>query len=322
MSNSHRLRLALYCTGCIPGYHLPCFAGSARDIYRRHGLRIDIVNPEPGPANVLAVTAGRYDMCLTSVAHFLGAMRIDPALDARFIFMLARRSHMAAFVVEDRVADHGRIIRAPADLDGASVLGDADSTFIREYLTFLARLGARPGRIIDTPYDQIMRALAEGRGDVAADFVDLLPRFQASADSTTGCRVRALPFHESGLDIYGSGLVAGGRLLREDAELARTSVEAFREAVITCRDDPDAGLDALLEQIPDADPDLVIAGWNAGASLIFDDVELDSSLGTMTADKWRRTIDFHADAYGTPRDIDPSSVFDESLLAAIAERAP
>jgi NitT/TauT family transport system substrate-binding protein len=311
------VRLALYCTGCIPGYHLPCFAGAAREIYRRHGLSVEIVDPDPGPANVLALTAGRYDMCLTSVAHFLNAKRTDPSLDARFIFMLARRSHMAAFVVDGHVAEHGRVIRGHADLDGASVLGERESTFVKEYLTFLGRIGATPGRIIETPYEEIMRALANGQGDVAADFADLLPRFQAIADSASGARIRTLPFHESGLDIYGSGLVASGRLLHENADLARAAVQAFREAVISCRDDPDAGLDLLLEQIPNADPDLVIAGWNAGASLIFDGDEPDSPLGTMNTEKWRRTIDFHADAYGTPRDIDPSSVFDESLLAAV-----
>src|SRR5438270_7498693 len=155
MSSPGQLRVALYCTGCIPGYHLPCFAGSALQIYRRHGLTVEIVDPEPGPANVLAVTAGRYDMCLTSVAHFLNALREQPALDARFIFMLARQSHMAAFVVDRRVAEHGRIIRSHDDLDGASVLGETDSTFVREYLTFLARIGAGPGRIIETPYEEI-----------------------------------------------------------------------------------------------------------------------------------------------------------------------
>jgi hypothetical protein len=36
----------------------------------------------------------------------------------------------------------------------------------------------------------------------------------------------------------------------------------------------------------------------------------------MDSAKWRRTIDFHADAYGTPRDIDAASVFDEGALAS------
>lgn len=207
MSPPRKLRLALYCTGCIPGYHLPCFAGSARRIYERHGLNVEIVDPEPGPANALAVAAGAYDLCLTSVAHFLNAKREQPELGARFVFMLARQSHMAAFVVEGRLAAHGRPISTYADLDGASLLGERDSAFVSEYVTLMARLGGGPGPLVELPYGGIMLALAEGRGDVAADFVDLLPRFQAAADPLR-VTIRALPFHEAGIDIYGSGLVA------------------------------------------------------------------------------------------------------------------
>lgn len=307
-SSPEHLRLAMYCTGCIPGYQLPCFSGMTQDIFRGHGLRVEVVDPEGGPANVHAVAAGRHDLCLTSVAHFLAARGEDPDLEARFVFMVARHTHMAAFAVRDRLAAHGRPIETHADLDGATLLGDAGSSFNREYGALLGLLGALPGATVDMAYEQIGAALAEGRGDVAADFLDLLPRFQAAADPS-GVEIVALPFHEAGIDIYGSGLVTSTRLLRERPRTVRTVAAAFRDALIASRDDPELGLQALLEQIPDADPGLVVAGWRAGAQLIFD--ERGDVAGSMNADKWRRTIDFHADAYGTPRDIDPRSVFDD-----------
>ena len=68
-SSPEHLRLAMYCTGCIPGYQLPCFAGMTQDIFRRHGLRVEVVDPEGGPANIHAVAAGRQDLCLTSAAR-------------------------------------------------------------------------------------------------------------------------------------------------------------------------------------------------------------------------------------------------------------
>lgn len=308
MSATEDLRLAMYCTGCIPGYQLPCFAGVTQHIFRGHGLRVQVVDPEPGPENIRAVAAGRQDLCLTSVAHFLKARGDDPDLGARFVLMVARHTHMAAFVVRDRPAAHGRPVRDHADLDGASLLGAADSAFAREYRALLARLGAAPGREVDVPYEQIGASLAQGHGDVAADFVDLLPRFQAAADPF-GVEIVALPFHEAGIDIYGSGLVTSTRMLRERPDTVRTVVAAFHDALIASRDDPELGLAALMDQIPGADPSLVVAGWKAGAQLIFD--EGGAVGGVMTTDKWRRTIDLHADAYGTPRDIDPGTVFED-----------
>jgi ABC-type nitrate/sulfonate/bicarbonate transport system substrate-binding protein len=310
---AEQLDLALYCTQCMPGYHLPCFAGGEDDIFARHGLSVRIFDPEGGPANPAAVAAGRLDLCLTSVAHFMAAKREDPQLAARFVFMVARQSHMAAFVVRGRAAAHGRPIETYADLDGATLLGDPDAPFGREYRTLLRRLGARSGGAVDVPYESIMQALAEGRGDVAADFADLLPRIQRAADEV-GAQIDMLPFRDAGIDIYGSGLVAGTRMLRERPATARTAVRAFREALQASRDDPRLGLGALLDHIPTAQADAVLAGWSAGAPIIFDAEP--SPLGSMSAEKWRQTIEYHADAYGGPRDIDVDEVFDGAPLAA------
>jgi ABC-type nitrate/sulfonate/bicarbonate transport system substrate-binding protein len=319
MADPERLSMAMYCTGCIPGYQLPCFAGETEDIFRRHDLSIEILDPLPQAENILAVAAGENDLCLTSVAHFLAARRQDPDLQARFVFMVARQSHMGAFVVRGRKGPHGRRIKKHRDLQGASVLGDRDSAFGREYTTLLGRLGLEPGPWIDVPYEEIGQALAEGRGDVAADFVDLLPRFQAVADPL-GVRIERLPFHEAGIDIYGSGLVTSTRMLRERPQTVRAAVAAFHEALLASQDNPALGLEALIDHVPGADPGLVVAGWKAGASLIFDAET--TALGTMNAEKWRRTVEYHADAYGGPRDIDVETVFDASVLAGDASDSP
>ncbi|MGH2840307.1 MAG: ABC transporter substrate-binding protein, partial [Solirubrobacteraceae bacterium] len=261
------------------------------------------------------VARGDRDFCLTSVAHFLAAKREDPELGARFVFMVARQTHMAAFVVRDRLAAHGRPIATHADLGGASLLGDPAAPFAREYLALLARLDLRPGPAVEMPYPGIEAALAEGRGDVAADFVDLHPRFQAAADRL-GVTIDCLPFHEAGIDIYGSGLVTSTRLLHEAPDRVLRAVAAFRDALLLSRDDPELGLDALLSQIPTADARLVIAGWKAGAPLIFDDEE--SQLGAMSDAKWRRTIDFHADAHGLPRELDPATMFSPAAMTPSA----
>ena len=311
------VRLAMYCTGCIPGYQLPCFAGLTRDVFARNGLEVTMLDPLPGPENVRGVAAGERDFCLTSVAHFLNAKRADPELGARFVFMVARRTHMGAFVVAGRPAVHGRPIASHADLAGASLLGDPESPFGREYRALLGRLHLQPGPSVEVPYAEIEAALAQGRGDVAADFVDLHPRFQAAAEPF-GVTIDCLPFHEAGIDIYGSGLVTSTRLLDEEPERVARAVTAMREALELSRADPELGLDALLSQIPGADAGLVVAGWKAGQRLIFDGE--DSALGTMSAEKWRRTIDVYADAYDTPRDLAPEAVF--ASVAPLASARP
>jgi ABC-type nitrate/sulfonate/bicarbonate transport system substrate-binding protein len=309
------VRLALYCTGCMPGYHLPCFAGITQGIFRRHGLDVEIVDPEPGPDNILAVDARRYDLCLTSVAHFLNAKRLQPAIEPRFVFMVARRTHMAAFAVADRIAANGRAIAEHADLDGASVLGAADSAFVREYVTLLDQIDGSPGEIIEMPYEQVMAELVDGEGDIAPDFVNLLPKFEAAAAAAgTAARIVALPFYQAGIDIYGSGLVAGQQLREERPLVLGRVVDALREALIATRDEPDLGLGALTERLPTVDPGQALADWQAGAPLIFAGDEDD--LGSMNARTWQQTLEYFAGAYGDPGDIELSALCDTSFLTA------
>jgi NitT/TauT family transport system substrate-binding protein len=314
------VRLAMYCTGCMPGYHLPCFAGIARGIFRRHGLDVEVLDPEPGPSNIWAVDAGRYDLCLTSVAHFLNAKRREPEGGARFVFMVARRTHMAAFVVAGRTARGGRAIAGHADLDGASVLGTEDSAFVREYAALLGQIGGSPGPIVEMPYEDVMAGLVSGAGDVAPDFLNLLPKFEACA-SGTQARITALPFYRAGVDIYGSGLVAGRRLREERAQVLASAVDALREALIATREEPAAGLGELSTRLPEVNPELALADWRAGEPLIFGDDD-DADLGTMSDQTWRRTLDFFTSAYGDPGDLGLSAIRDEEFLPGPHEPSP
>ncbi|MDQ6806603.1 MAG: ABC transporter substrate-binding protein [Actinomycetota bacterium] len=313
------VRLAMYCTGCMPGYHLPCFAGITQGIFRRHGLDIEIVDPEPGPENILAVEAGHYDLCLTSVAHFLNAKRLEPAIASRFVFMVARRTHMAAFFVADRIAANGRAVVEHPDLDGATVLGARDSAFVREYVTLLDQIGCSPGEVIETPYEEVMPALVRGEGDVAPDFLNLVPKFEAAA-AGTGARTAALPFYRAGVDLYGSGLVAGLDLREKRPLVLQGAVDALREALIATRDEPGLGLQALTERIPTVDPDQALADWRAGEPLIFGDE--DNELGSMSPHTWQRTFEYFAGAYGDPGDVDLNALCDTSFLTRAGAATP
>jgi ABC-type nitrate/sulfonate/bicarbonate transport system substrate-binding protein len=228
----------------------------------------------------------------------------DPDVPAKFVFMVARRTHMAAFCLERRSIDDLE------DLAGAPLLGAADSAFVLEYRALLGRLGVAPGPLIELPYERVMDALAEGEGDVAADYLDLLPAFEAAA-RRRGERIRVLPFGPA-VRVYGSGLVAGTRVIEQRPGAVRGAVASLREALLSTRRDPRAGLDALLARFPGADPERALAGWRAGEQLIFDDGA--DMLGRMDEETWQRTIDFHADAHGTPRIAAPS-VFDPSFVS-------
>jgi NitT/TauT family transport system substrate-binding protein len=303
----------------MPGYHLPYFTAAANGLYAAHGLDVEIVDPEPGPENTRAVARGAYDACLTSVAYFLRAKAADPALPAKFVFMVARRTHMAAFCAGDRPTAAGAIPETLHDLTGATVLGSADSPFVREYLAALRAIGAEPGPLVELPYGEVMNALAEGRGDVAADYLDLLPAFEAAA-APHGARVRALPFYAAGIDVYGSGLVVGSHLLESRRDVVERLVAAVRAALTVTRRRPQIGLPLLESRFPSVDAHRALAGWEAGTPLVFgDDADADE-LGRMDAETWERTIRHHVDTQAIPP-LPVESLFEVVAATAIA-RSP
>ncbi|MCW5852759.1 MAG: ABC transporter substrate-binding protein, partial [Anaerolineae bacterium] len=251
----------------MPGYHLPYFAAVDSGIFREHGLDVELLAPAPGPANPLRVAAGGADFCLTSVAYYLQAWAAQPGLDARFVMAIAQRGHMAAYVIDGRPTAAGTIPHHPRDLAGATIGGAPDAKFVMAYRTFLQQVWD----VADTPtvpmtYEAAMTGLGQGRCDVFADYIDLRPRVERR---NPGLPVRAFHFAHYGLTIYGSGLVANGRLIQERPDVLVRVIHAIRAAFQATRENPKAGLEGLLRCYPDTEPDYALDGWRESARLIF-----------------------------------------------------
>jgi NitT/TauT family transport system substrate-binding protein len=296
----------------MPGYHLPYFTAAATGLYEAEGLDVEIVDPEPGVENVRAVARGAYDACLTSVAYFVQAKAADADLPAKFVFMVARRTHMAAFCIGRRPTAAGRVPRALEDLAGATLLGSRDSPFVREFLAAVRGLGIEPGPTVELPYEDVMDALAAGRGDVAADYLDLLPAFEAAAEPY-GVHVDALPFYHAGVDVYGSGLVVGSDVIATRPDAVRRLVRALRAALTATRRKPAVGLPLLAQRFPATDPRRALDGWRAGEPLIFGENGAPDDLGRMDVETWERTLEHQSSVQGAPR-VEPESVYDPSFL--------
>lgn len=307
MSERARVTLCTSCTGCLPGYHLPYFAAAANGIFAAHGIDLEIVTP---PSTLLdsvrAVADGRFDCCLNNVHWFLQAKNHDAALKAKYVFMVVPSSHLAVFAIDGRRASHGRPIESFADLDGASFIRSPGFTYHAEYFALLDRLGLETGDVVEAPYPAAT-ALCSGEGDVTANWVDLLPDFEAAARHHD-VKLRVLPFAEAGLNVYGSGIVAGPSLVESRPQMLRRLVAAVKEALITTRQDPAAAVQAARRCSPALDLERASGGWSAIQPVIFGAGQADVS-GAMNEAIWRATIAHHAAAYGTHL-IEPEAAFD------------
>lgn len=286
------IRLSFYCTTCLPGYHLPYLAAAANGLFAEFGFDVELLDPEGGPDNVRRVADGGADFCLTSVAHYLNARARFGPLSARFVAMVVQRSPMAALVAE------GSTITEPADLAGRRLGGPEDGGMVLEYQAALERLGVGPSELVAMEYREAWTALAEGRVDAVADYVDIQPRVRRLA----GIPVRSVPF---GLDVYSSGLVAADRLSHERVGHMRDALVASLEHQ---RSNPEDGIEALVRRYPGIDPADALEGWALIEPYIFTDVPT----GSMDAVRWADTVAFSARTRGIAAP-DPRSVYRPEL---------
>ncbi len=282
----------------MPGFHLPYFGAVDAGVFQRHGLEVEILDPEPGPANVHRVASRGADFCLTSVNHFLRAWDEQPGVAVRFVFMLAQRSHMAAYVVEGRPTATGVIPQHPRDLTGARVGGAASDRLAKEYLGFMRRIiGVDDLPLAEIPYAEALPRLGSGQFDVLPDFIDLLPRVR---HKNPAAAVRAFRFADYGLPIYGSGLVTSDGVIQEQPETVERMVGAMREALEYARAHPEAGLESLVRRYPDTIPAVARDGWQVSSQLIFGWEAAQHGPGWFEPARWADTLRYEAQVQGFP----------------------
>lgn len=247
-----------------------------------------MLEPAAGPENVRRVAAGGSEFCLTSVAHYLDARARWGGLAARYVSVVVRRSPMAGLVRADSA------IATPADLSRARLGGPADSRLVAEYQAALEHLGLARAEQVPVDYSEAPAALGRGEIDAVADYVDLIPRTRRQA----GVPVRAVPFE---LPVYSSGLVAGDSV---PADVVDRMADAVVAALERQREDPGAGVAALVARYPDVDPAEALEGW----SLVEPNIFVDERVGSMEEQRWAATIEFLAGAHGVPAP-GPDSVY-------------
>lgn len=288
MTISTRVRLSMYCVGCLPGYHVPFVSAAADGLFARHGLDVKILDPISGPENVRRTATGGSEFCLTSVSHYMKARAHYGDLEARFVAPIVRRHPIGGLV-----AAHSEF-RTPADLAGRRVGGAADKELIREYQAGLEYLGLARGVVVPTTYGEAPKLLAQGEIDVLPDFVDLVPRTSDRA----GIAVRAIHF---GLDVYGHGLVAADSVPDEEAAAMVGAVVAALERQ---RNDPMQGYAHLAARFPEANLDYADEGWKIGEPNIF----TGEAVGSSTPEGWARTIAYVSAAHDLPAVL-PETVY-------------
>ena len=164
--------------------------------------------------------------------------------------------------------------------------------------------------IVEFPDFSQAAALQQGQVDAATGFANNEPIQLRNA----GIEPVVLTVDDA-VPLPGPGLVTGTKTLEDKAEALKAFTAATLRAMDEIAADPQKGLDAAFEAVPDLakDPDLqrqildaTIATWK--------NARTGAALGSIDRDGWQQSLDFMAGMGLVPNPITVDQLVDESLL--------
>lgn len=278
--------------------HAGIYAALAEGAFSERGLDLQIREPGSSTDAPKLLEAGRADLAILDI-HDLALAR-ERGADLVGIGAIVQRP-LAAVIAD------GERIGSAADLFGATVgvTGlPSDDAVLAAVLASAEGSGPQPRT--PTIGFQSVSALANGRVDAATAFWNA----EGVALRALGVETRELRVDDFGAPRYPElVVVAPRRALEGDRETYAEALAALRGGYETAATDPDAALQSMVDQLPEADPEAFEAQMRALSEA--DAFEPALRLDREVLEQWA-TWDARYGIVEAPPDVD--AAFDFSLL--------
>jgi NitT/TauT family transport system substrate-binding protein len=233
----------------IGGQHTPFFYTLRQGYFRDQGLDVQFV-PGQGPATVQQIAAGTYDMGFADVTFLIEFKGNNPQqFDVKEVYMVHNNNPNSFLTLKkNHISDL-------ADLKGKRIAASTFSGQKKAWPILLKRMHLPDDYITWVNYAPTLgeQAVVRGEIDAAAGYPN-----NAAIMMSAGAKmedIEVISFSSLGLDMYGDGIVANGKFLREHPDIVRKFVLAFNRGLRESVARPDVAVQAVL----DADPTLVPA---------------------------------------------------------------
>jgi putative hydroxymethylpyrimidine transport system substrate-binding protein len=227
--------------------HAPIYAAEANGRFDAVGLDLQIRQPADPSAPIEEVAAGRVDLALSYEPEVIRARAEGlPVVSVGALVQEPLTSIIS--LPEARISQ-------PADLRGKRV-GTAGIDYQAAYLdTILERAGVSPGTVDQRDLGfNLSAALLTGQVDAV---LGAFWNYEGTQLRLRGRQPDIIRVEQVGIPRYDElVLVANEDALADDPGLVRSFIGALEQGADDLRRDPSEGVQALLEENPDLDPEL------------------------------------------------------------------
>jgi NitT/TauT family transport system substrate-binding protein len=292
----------------IGGKHAPWFVALEKGFYAKRGLAATIQVGTGSADTVRAIAAGGADF---------GFADMSTAIVARSRGTPVQTVAQLGYVPATIMWREDTAIKKLKDLEGKSLAispGQAQWFLMPAYCR-INKIDYKAIRIQETAPSLQPAALVAKKSDFIIMYRASNDEVAELAASKQGMKLNRIFMKDTGLDIYGSGLIVKDDDLKKRPQLVRAYVEGTMEGLRYTRDHQEESLQILLKHKPELDPALTTLQLkNALYEVFIPPESVQSGLGFMKPDIMEKTVRITNEYFDVARKISSKEVFTNEFI--------
>jgi len=288
----------------------------AKGYYKAEKLAVTVDAGNGSGGTVTRVASGAYDMGFADLAALMEFQANNPTAPNKPIAVMMVYNNTPAAVLALKKSG----IRIPADLNGKKLGAPVFDAGRKAWPIFAKANNLGAGNW--TAMDPTLRETMLVRGDIDAitgfSFTSLL-NLEARGVKTEDIVV--LPYPSYGVKLYGNAIIVSEPFLKKNPEAVKAFLRAFTKGVKDVIADPKAAIATLKAKdgLIDAALEEKRLKLALDATVLTPDARAEG-FGNALAPRLSLMASQVSDAYGTKQRIDPTTIWNGSLLPSAAER--
>ena len=289
---------------------------AAKGYFKNEKLNVTIDAGNGSGGTVTRVASGAYDMGFADLAALMEFHANNPTAPNKPVAVMMVYNNTPAAVLALKKSG----IKTPADLNGKK-LGAPVFDAGRKAFPIFAKANNVSG-VAWTSMDPPLRETMLVRGDVDAitgfSFTSLL---NLEARGVKADEIVVLPYPSYGVKLYGNAIIVGEEFLKKNPDAVKAFLRAFSKGMKDVIADPKAGVATVKARDGIINEELELRRLKLAldATVLTPDAKAEG-FGNAMAPRLSLMASQVSDAFATKERVDPTAVWNGSLLPSAAER--
>ena len=292
----------------LGGKHAPWFVALEKGFYAKHGLNATILAGKGSADTVRSIASGGADFGFADMATMIVAKSRGTPVQAG-----AQFGYVGATILW---RDEG-VIKGIKDLAGKSFAispGQAQWFLMPAYCR-INKIDFKSIKIQETAAPIQPAALVTKKADFIVMFRASNDEVAEQAAAKVGVKLSRVFMKDTGLDIYGTSLIAKDEDIKKRPDFVRAYVEATLEGLRYARDHQEESLKILLKQKPELDPTLTALQLKNALTEVFLPAEsAQLGLGYMKPDIMEKTVKVTNEYFDVGRKVAAKEVYTNQFI--------